>query len=158
MAERITKTPQLDFLERIAQASRERHGSQEVHDWWFEQADEKFRQLAQTFINLSGSNMARQAHLDVTDDISLEMGAVELSEELGNTFYSARSRGFSSEKIVMQVNKRARDLERRSGNPGWSYPLTNFTIDILAKKWGLSERRVADLKRSVISTSRPTLP
>lgn len=155
MAERITKTPQLDFLERIAQAARERHSSQEVHEWWFEQADEKFRELAQTFINLRGSNAARQAHLDVSDDISLEMGAVELSEELGNTFYSARSRGFSAEKIIMQVNRRARDLERRSGIPGWSYPLTSFTVDILGRKWGLSDRRVQDLKKSINKTIQP---
>lgn len=158
MAERITKTPQLDFLERIAQAAGERQTSQKVHDWWFEQTDEKFRQLAQTFINLSGSNMARQAHLDVTDDISLEMGAIDLSDDVGNTFNSARSYGISAEEIVGQVNKRAKDLERRSGIPGWSHPLTYFTIDVLAKKWGLSERKVAELKKSVILTSRSTQP
>lgn len=155
MTERQRKNPQLDFLGSISKTVAEEYTSQNVHNWWFDNADEKFRELAQTFINFRGSTIARQAHLDVSDDISLEMDTNELSEELGHAFNSARSRGVSAEEIALQVHKRARDLERRSGIPGWSSPLTSFTIDILAEKWGLSNRKVQKLKQNTYKTTLP---
>lgn len=149
MAERKTKNPQIDFLERVAKTASDRHVPQSVHDWWFDKADEKFRELAQTYINFKGSTIARQAHLDVNDDISLEMGVDQIAEELGNTFNSARSRGITAEEIATQVRARARDLERRSQVPGWASPLTRFTVDILAKKWGLSDRKIQRIRRNL---------
>lgn len=62
MTERKTKNQQIDFLERVAKTASDRHVSQSVHDWWFDKADEKFRELAQTYINFKGSTVARQAH------------------------------------------------------------------------------------------------
>lgn len=90
-----------------------------------------------------------KAHLDITDDISLEMGVDQLAEELGNTFNSARNRGISAEDIATQVRARARDLERRSQVPGWATSITGFTVDILAKKWGLSNRKIQRIRRNL---------
>lgn len=148
--------PQLDNLDRLIQTTGDRVSTKQiVHDWWFEHADETFLQLAQTFMNMMSSAIARQAHLDLADDIALEMGADNLSDSLGNTFFSARARGISAEQLRDQVAKRGEELEHKSSTRGWSKPLTDYVIDVIADKWGLSETKVQELKRG--GTKNPKL-
>ena len=151
MPERKKPQSQLDFLRRITKPPEETM----VEQWWYESADLTFVELAQNYVSFRDSRNAVQAHLDVTDEASLDTGVTDLLEGLGDTFLSARAKGISADQIARQVYKRAKDLERRSEVKGWSTAITHVSISILAQKWGVSERKVEELKRNISLFTQP---